>query len=56
MGFIEVWVLINLFLKLTEKVEYTWVQVFKPMIIGYPILMTIGFIFARIVIKILQTI
>lgn len=50
------WVLINIYLKLSEKVKYTWVQVFKPILIGYPILLIVGFFFARMILNTLQNI
>ena len=53
--FLGLWVLLNIYLKQTKKKKYTWVQVFKPVIIGYPILITIGFLSGMMAMKVLQT-
>lgn len=52
--FLGLWVLLNIYLKQTKKKKYTWVQVFKPVIIGYPILIIVGLFYARMIFKTLQ--
>jgi len=39
MGFLETLTLVFVVLKLTEVIEWTWLQVFSPMIIGYAIIL-----------------
>jgi len=38
MGFLETLTLVFVVLKLTEVVEWSWLQVFSPMIIGYAVI------------------
>jgi len=39
MGFLETLTLVFVVLKLTAVIEWTWLQVFSPMIIGYAIIL-----------------
>jgi uncharacterized membrane protein YqjE len=48
MGFLETLTIVFIVLKLTEVIAWSWWAVFSPMLVGYAVIIVLGFIVAAI--------